>query len=88
MRAEAAAAPALRWEELPAATPRGDAARGTRPIRTPDGQAEATVWWRPGLAPGAAVVGPAIVEENESTTFLGPGERATVHESGALVVEW
>ncbi len=49
---------------------------------------EASVWWRPGLAPGAEIVGPAVVAEAEATTFLAPGERARVHPSGALEVEW
>ena len=35
-----------------------------------------------------SLIGPAIVEEPEATTFLGPGERATVHPSGALEVSW
>jgi hypothetical protein len=33
-------------------------------------------------------MGPAIVEEVDATTYLGPGERAVVHGSGALEVEW
>ena len=41
-----------------------------------------------GLAPGAEIVGPAVIEEPEATTFLHPGERAVVHDSGALEVEW
>jgi N-methylhydantoinase A/oxoprolinase/acetone carboxylase beta subunit len=40
------------------------------------------------LAVGAEVVGPAIIEEPEATAFIGPGERATVHPSGALEVVW
>ncbi len=55
---------------------------------TATGPEEAEVWWRPGLAPGAAVVGPAVIEEREATTYLAPGERAVVDASGALVVEW
>jgi N-methylhydantoinase A len=46
------------------------------------------VWWRPGLAPGDEVTGPAVIEEPEATTFLADGERAVVHSSGALEVEW
>ncbi|NIA25979.1 MAG: hypothetical protein GWP04_10490, partial [Gammaproteobacteria bacterium] len=48
----------------------------------------AGVWWRPGLAPGTTVEGPAVIEEPEATVFLGIGERATVHPCGALEVEW
>ena len=46
------------------------------------------MWWRPGLAPGDEVVGPAVSEEAETTTWLGAGERAVVHDSGALEVSW
>jgi N-methylhydantoinase A/oxoprolinase/acetone carboxylase beta subunit len=49
---------------------------------------DALVVWRPALAPGTEIVGPAVLEEPEATTFLGPEERATVHESGALEIEW
>ena len=88
VRAEAVGRPALRWEDLPAATPRGEARRGRREVRGPSGPREATVWWRPGLPPGSEVVGPAVVEEPDATTWLGPGERAVVHENGALEVSW
>lgn len=54
----------------------------------PDGPGKATVWWRPDLAVGTEIVGPAIIEEPEATSYLGPGERAVVHESGALEVAW
>ena len=55
---------------------------------TSAGEVEATVWRRGGLRHGAEVVGPAIIEEDEATTYLAAGERARVHESGALEVEW
>ena len=38
--------------------------------------------------PGDEIVGPAVIEETEATTYLGAGERAIVHESGALEVTW
>jgi N-methylhydantoinase A/oxoprolinase/acetone carboxylase beta subunit len=53
-----------------------------------DGAVEATVWWRSGLAVGDEVVGPAVIEEPEATTVLGPNEVARVHESGSLEVSW
>jgi N-methylhydantoinase A/oxoprolinase/acetone carboxylase beta subunit len=40
------------------------------------------------LTAGDEIVGPAVIEEREATTYLAPGERATVHASGALEVEW
>ncbi len=88
VRAEATGRAALRWDELPAPVPTGEASRGTRPMRTPEGVVEASVWWRPGLRPGTEVAGPAVVEEPEATTVLLPGERATVGDGGALEVEW
>ncbi|MCJ7725990.1 MAG: hydantoinase/oxoprolinase family protein [Acidimicrobiia bacterium] len=88
VRAEAVGTPALRWDQLPAPAPQGVARTGERKVLTPDGENTASVWWRPGLAPGDEVAGPAVVEEAEATTYLGGGERAIVHESGALEVEW
>ncbi|MDX1689847.1 MAG: hydantoinase/oxoprolinase family protein [Acidimicrobiia bacterium] len=88
VRAEAVGPPALTWSSLPAVRPDGEPRRGTRPVRTASGTVEATVWWRPGLAPGSGIDGPAVIEEPEATTWLDAGERATVHESGALEVAW
>jgi N-methylhydantoinase A len=87
-RAEATGRAALRWSDLPEITPNGEAGRGARTVLTGTGPTEASVWWRPGLAAGSEVVGPAVIEEPEATTFLGAGERATVHPSGALEVAW
>jgi N-methylhydantoinase A len=47
----------------------------------------ASVYERRGLPPGAAIEGPAIVEQLDTTTFLGLGDRARVDEYGNLVVE-
>ena len=40
--------------------------------------------WRPGLAPGAVVEGPAVIEEPNSTTLIYPGDVVTVTEHGHL----
>ena len=89
VRAEAVGSAALRWADLPAFEPEpGDPRRGSRLVTGPSGISEAQVWWRPALPVGAEVVGPAIVAEGESTTYLAAGERATVHETGALRIEW
>ena len=40
--------------------------------------------WRPGLAPGAVIEGPAVIEEPNSTTLLYPGDVATVTDHGHL----
>ncbi|MCY4422021.1 MAG: hypothetical protein OXC06_03005, partial [Acidimicrobiaceae bacterium] len=65
-----------------------EARRGSRTVLGPSGPVEAEVWWRPALAVGAEVVGPAVIAEGESTTYLAAGERASVHETGALRIEW
>jgi N-methylhydantoinase A len=88
IRAEATAPPALTWDQLPRVSPAGTARRGRREVTTADGPVDAEVWWRPGLAHGDEVTGPAVIEEREATTFLAPGERAVVHASGALQVSW
>ena len=89
VRAEAVGSAALSWADLPefAAEP-GDPRRGSRPVIGPSGTSEAQVWWRPALAVGSEVVGPAIIAEGESTTYLAVGDRAVVHETGALRIEW
>ena len=89
VRAEAVGAAALRWADLPAFEPEpGDPRRGARSVIGPTGATEAQVWWRPALPVGAEVVGPSIIAEGESTTYLAAGERAAVHETGALRIEW
>jgi N-methylhydantoinase A len=47
----------------------------------------ASVYNRRGLPPGVAIEGPAIVEQLDTTTFLGLGDRALVDASGNLVLE-
>jgi N-methylhydantoinase A len=88
VRAAALGEPALTWADLDEVTPVGEPRRATRMVLTGNGAIEADVWWRPGLAAGIEVAGPAVVEEPEATVWIGPGERAVVHSSGALEVEW
>jgi N-methylhydantoinase A len=47
---------------------------------------EAPLHWRPDLAPGDVVVGPAVVEEFGSTVPVHPGYRATVDRYGNLLL--
>jgi N-methylhydantoinase A len=63
--------------------------RGTRPIWSPErGElVDATVIDRYVLRPGEVVVGPAVVEERESTAVIGVGGRGSIDEAGNLVVE-
>jgi N-methylhydantoinase A len=88
VRAEAIGEPTMHWSDLPAFEPVGDPERGHRTILTRRGPVEASVWRRAGLSPGSGVTGPAVIEETEATTFLAPGDRCHVHESGALEIEW
>ena len=88
VRAERVGTPLLSWSELPEVTSRGAAERPGRRVLTTAGQVEAAVFSRAGLGPGDEIVGPAIIEETDATTYLALGERAVVHDSGALEVEW
>jgi N-methylhydantoinase A len=51
------------------------------------GFVETPVFNRYGLAPGASIDGPAVIEERESTVIMGPGSRGRVDEHWNLVVE-
>ena len=88
VRAESVGDPLLSWADLPVVAPHGEAERRPRAVVTAAGPVQARVFHRAGLAAGDEVVGPAVIEETEATTYLGPGERAQVHPSGALEVEW
>jgi N-methylhydantoinase A len=72
-------------------TAEGDARKGTRPVWFPGtGVAPCAVLSRYALAPGMLIAGPAVVEERESTTVVGPGARATVDAYRNLIIdlEW
>ena len=88
VRAAAIGRTELTTGDLPEHHASGESRRGERTVTLGEGDVEATVWWRPGLAAGDEVVGPAVIEEPEATTFLHPKERAKVHESGSLEVSW
>jgi N-methylhydantoinase A len=47
---------------------------------------ECSIYGREKLTPGYKVIGPAIIQEYASTTVLFPGDRATVTETGELVI--
>lgn len=47
---------------------------------------EARILWRPGLPAGTGIVGPAVIEEPNSTTFIAPGDRARIDSAGHIVV--
>jgi N-methylhydantoinase A len=51
-----------------------------RPVRT-------RIVWRPSLPAGAKVEGPAVIEEPNATTFIHPGDVATISDAGHLVID-
>jgi N-methylhydantoinase A len=55
-------------------------ADAAKPVRT-------RIVWRPSLAAGARVEGPAVIEEPNATTLIHPGDVATVTEAGHLVID-
>jgi N-methylhydantoinase A len=55
-------------------------ADAARPVRT-------RIVWRPSLAAGARIEGPAVIEEPNATTLIYPGDTATVSDAGHLVIE-
>jgi 5-oxoprolinase (ATP-hydrolysing)/N-methylhydantoinase A len=76
----------------------GRGLKGRRPVYIPEeagrkGSSETgrfvdvPVYDRYALAPGSAVVGPAIVEEGEATTLLWPGDGLRVDRAYNLVIE-
>jgi N-methylhydantoinase A/oxoprolinase/acetone carboxylase beta subunit len=67
----------------------GDGKVGTRRAFCPRKRAwmEFAVHRRGAIAPGLEVPGPAIVEENESTTVVPSGATARVDAHGSLIVK-
>jgi N-methylhydantoinase A len=62
--------------------------RSDRDVTTSIGVVMSSVVERSSLSVGDTVVGPAVITETESTTFLDDGVRGTVRQSGALVLTW
>ncbi|HEU5273593.1 MAG TPA: hydantoinase/oxoprolinase family protein [Xanthobacteraceae bacterium] len=75
-------------EELAPAVPREAAPKGRRTIHLDAASAcEATLYERDGLDVGAAIEGPAIVEQFDATTVIPPGWRAEVDARRNLILE-
>ena len=69
-------------------TVEGDARKGTRPVWFPEtGVAPCPVLSRYALSAGLSFRGPAVIEERESTTDVGPGARVTVDEHLTLIID-
>jgi N-methylhydantoinase A len=69
--------------------PEPPVAEGTRDVIFTDAAkpVRARVIWRPSLAAGARIEGPAVIEEPNATTLIHPGDVATVTEAGHLIIE-
>jgi len=52
----------------------------------PERPADARILWRPALAAGTEIVGPAVIEEPNSTTLLAPHDRAIIDAQGNIVI--
>jgi N-methylhydantoinase A len=47
---------------------------------------ETRILWRPQLAAGSEIAGPALIEEPNSTTLIGPGDRALIDRCGNIII--
>ncbi|WP_059058406.1 hydantoinase/oxoprolinase family protein [Halobacterium hubeiense] len=65
----------------------GDPRKATREAVFADGVYDTPVYDRARLASGRTIQGPAVVEENESTTVVPPAWTVAVRDDGALVAE-
>jgi N-methylhydantoinase A len=77
--------PALRLVAAP--TGDGAARKGTRRVYFDDRYLETPIYDRYRMGPGTRIDGPAIVEERESTSVVGPGATARMAEDGSLILE-
>ncbi len=89
VRAVAQGRPTLNWDDLPPLGSATGAVPVSREITAADGTTHpAAVYRSDALGPGDRIEGPAVIEDAEATTYLGPDDRATVAAKGALVIEW
>ncbi len=80
-------APAPRVSLAPSAAGSAVSPKGSRPVRFARHRepVPTPVYDRLALGPGARVVGPALLEERETTAVLRPGWTATVNEDGSVI---
>jgi N-methylhydantoinase A/oxoprolinase/acetone carboxylase beta subunit len=79
-------APALSIQ--PSHEPTGQARKGWRDVWFAEaGRVRTEVLDRYRLSPGHLITGPAVIEERESTTVIGPGGRGAVDRFGTLAAE-
>jgi N-methylhydantoinase A len=77
----------LRWLSQPW-QPEAPEAEQRRPVvfDDPERPDDARILWRPALAAGTEIVGPAVIEEPNSTTLIPPGDRAIIDATGNIVI--
>jgi N-methylhydantoinase A len=68
--------------------PEAPAGEQIRPVifDDPERPHVARILWRPALAAGTEIAGPAVIEEPNSTTLLPPGDRAIIDAQGNIVI--
>jgi N-methylhydantoinase A/oxoprolinase/acetone carboxylase beta subunit len=71
----------------PSAGPPSQPSAHRRMIETDGNATDAPVFQRKALTIGQTIEGPALIEERESTTVLGRGDRLSVDAIGALVID-
>ncbi|APH71890.1 hydantoinase B/oxoprolinase family protein [Aquibium oceanicum] len=66
----------------------GSVSKGSRPVWFPEekGFLKTPVYDRYALVAGQGIDGPAIIEEDESTTVVPPGDRVEIDAAGSLVI--
>ncbi len=79
--------PALRIARPPAKTDAPPKAWRHVHVAAGSGMERAPVYERAELCVGQEIVGPAVIEEPESTTVIGPGDRLRVDPLGCLAVD-
>jgi N-methylhydantoinase A len=60
---------------------------GSRPVMADDGPQQVPVHRREGLRAGQRIRGPALVDQADTTVWIGRGWTAEVHPSGGLLLE-
>jgi N-methylhydantoinase A len=81
-------ATAAEWLTVPFSTDDAQPEETRDVIFTDPGQRwAARILWRPGLAPGTEVEGPAVIEEPNSTTLIYPGDQMRISEHGHMIIE-
>ncbi|MEN8238744.1 MAG: hydantoinase/oxoprolinase family protein, partial [Actinomycetota bacterium] len=80
--------PALTLDDVGGWQATGATQRGEREVTTSAGTLVSAVVNRSSLRVGDSVVGPGVITETESTTFLDDGVRATVRPDGSLELSW